>query len=250
MRAAIDPRPRRQETFGVVAAIPEEVAPLVARLGPGRRTRDGRTEFIDGRLGARRVVVARTGEGRWNAECGARRLLERFPVSRLLCVGFCGGLSPDLVAGELVIARRLVDPLRPLAAPLAPAIDGARPATLVTVDRMLCTPADKRSAWEAAGGGVATAADMETAAVARVAESRQVPYVALRVVSDAADEALPLDFNRFVDESGRLDRWAIVVRAVRRPSLLPGLFELRGRSRRCAERLADAVCAMIESGGS
>jgi len=92
---------------------------------------------------------------------------------------------------------------------------------------------------------VPAAVDLETAAWARVAGELGVPYLAVRAVSDTASETLPVDFNRLRGADGRVRRSAVVLEAVRRPRLIPGLFDLGRRTRRCAERLADSVEAIL-----
>ena len=48
----------------------------------------------------------------------------------------------------------------------------------------------------------ATGLDMESAAVAAVAQERGLPMAIVRAVSDLVDEDLPLDFNLFLRPTG------------------------------------------------
>jgi adenosylhomocysteine nucleosidase len=239
-----------QPTVGIVAAIDEELCAISKRLTATRRWDDGRVRFIEGRLADQPVVIARTGEGRGNATHGTRLLLEHTRVSQLIIIGFCGGLSPGLAPGTVLIGRRLVDGEQAVQPAGPAAVDGGSlpAATFVTLDRMLCSVEHKRAAWEEIGGRGVAVVDTETAAVARVAESRGVPYVAIRAVSDTAEESLPLDFNRFVDGTGRVDRLGVAAHAARHPKVIGSLWKLRGRTKRCSEMLADAVSEWIDRG--
>ena len=87
--------------------------------------------------------------------------------------------------------------------------------------------------------------DLESASYARVAAARRVPYSVLRAVSDSANEALPLDFNRFRRSDGSSDRWAVARHAVLHPSIVPELMQLRERLRYCARRLAQLIVEML-----
>jgi adenosylhomocysteine nucleosidase len=82
----------------------------------------------------------------------------------------------------------------------------------------------------------ATGLDMESAAVAAVAQERGVPLAILRTVSDLVDEDLPLDFNLFLRPTG----WIKGMRAlIGRPSSFVGLNRLRKQSSLAADRLTE-----------
>lgn len=82
----------------------------------------------------------------------------------------------------------------------------------------------------------ATGLDMESAAVAAVAQDRGIPMAVVRTVSDLVDEDLPLDFNLFLRPTGWLQGLQAVVC---RPSSLAGLNRLRKQSRVAADRLTE-----------
>jgi hypothetical protein len=81
---------------------------------------------------------------------------------------------------------------------------------LLSVPAALESPAEKRAAAAATG---AVAVDMESAAIAAVAERARVPFLALRVVVDGADDALPRGAEQWIDEQGRT-RTTAALRAV------------------------------------
>jgi adenosylhomocysteine nucleosidase len=78
--------------------------------------------------------------------------------------------------------------------------------------------------------------DMESAAVAAVAQERGLPMAIVRTVSDLVDEDLPLDFNLFLRPTG----WTKGMQAlIGRPSSLVGLNRLRKQSRVAGDRLTE-----------
>ena len=82
----------------------------------------------------------------------------------------------------------------------------------------------------------ATGLDMESAAVAAVAQERGVPMAIVRTVSDLVDEDLPLDFNLFLRPTG----WIKGMQAlIGHPSSIGGLNRLRKQSRVAADRLTE-----------
>ena len=240
----------------VVTALPEELAPLVARTAVVRKLRAGSLRVYCGRLGRVPVVLARTGDGAKRAESGVEKLLADFPVGRLLVVGIAGGLSPSLGAGALVVAREVRDGQASAPSPdpawvqRALRLEGTSGATVVSADRILSTPAAKREAWRALPHGGPAVVDLESATLARAAAARGVPYLVVRAVSDPVEEALPFDPNRCVDRYGGLRRHRVLAQALLRPSSLGPLWRLRRRGRRCAGRLAELVDELLNLGYS
>jgi adenosylhomocysteine nucleosidase len=229
----------------VIAAMAEEIAPLCARAETDRVMRIGSCRVQHGRLGGEAVILARTGEGRTRAERGAAALLDRFDPKLLVVVGIAGGLSPDLDAGDVVVAREVRDGGGPFRAPdpgwIGRALrDGRAVAgTVISTSEILGTPAEKAAARAGLPTDEPATVDLESAAFARAAAARNIPYVVLRAVSDTADERLPLDFNACRDQAGGIRRMAVVRRALLHPASVRGLWRLRRRLGRCADELAD-----------
>lgn len=239
----------------IVAALPEEIAPLRARLPQLTRTRVRGLDTTLARLGAEAVVLAVTGDGARNAGAGIAALLEVVAVSRLIVIGVAGALTPDLEAGALVVAARVHDdggasvlvPEEALVGAAARAC-GGRPATVITSARLADTPAARRTLLARAGVGVATAvADLESAIYARAAAERGVPWVVLRAVSDTAAETLPALLERSRDPGGAVRRGRVLRGAAFSPGSIPALVRLRARLGRCAQALAVSALALLPS---
>jgi hypothetical protein len=109
---------------------------------------------------------------------------------------------------------------------------------LLSIDRVIASAREKAELHRTTG---ADAVEMEAAAIAERAESWKVPFRAIRVVSDSAEESLPLDFNRMRDADGRFSRARIVGAALRHPSVFPRLLRLDQRSKLAAEALGDFI---------
>ena len=108
---------------------------------------------------------------------------------------------------------------------------------VVSVDRVAITAQDKCALRVSTGAAVV---EMESAAVARKARQWAVPFGCIRVVSDAAGEDLPLDFNLYRDADGRFERTRIALAALGRPfTVLPGLIRLARHCSHAAERLGE-----------
>jgi adenosylhomocysteine nucleosidase len=229
----------------IVAAMNEELEPLLGRVRVERRSDMDGCGVVWGSLGSAPVVVARTGEGSAAASRGAASVLGNVSAGRMLVIGVSGGLSESLEHGTIIVGRSVT---RVGGKPQLPdeewsvaalTLNGAQSAELITTTEILCTPSAKSDALARLNGDGPAAVDLETAAYAEVAASRNVPWLAVRAISDTADDTLPVDFNRFLDDEGRIDRGKVTWYAMRHPATVPGLLEMQRRVSLCAERLAE-----------
>jgi len=148
-------------------------------------------------------------------------------ADRIVSIGFCGALDPTLRIGDIVISGEVPKELG------ASFVQG----DVLSVDRVAITAAEK---GELRASTQAAVVEMESAAVARKAREWEIPFGCVRVVSDVADENLPLDFNRYRDADGRFSRTRIALAAMGHPfTVLPGLIRLDRNCRLAAERLGE-----------
>jgi adenosylhomocysteine nucleosidase len=224
-----------------------EVGPLARRLRDRKVCRSAGRRFVEGRLGDVQVVLTATGEGAGLATEGTEDLLQRFPVDRLIGLGIAGGLTPDLEAGAVLVAGQVREGEMTVTPPdksWSDAVLGRTATvggTVVSSARIASDPVAKAEVWRRSAGEGSGVVDLESAAVARVAAAEHLPYLMIRAVSDTADEALPLDFERFRKRDGRIAQARVLFEALRRPALWRPLLRLRSRVRRCAESLAEVA---------
>jgi adenosylhomocysteine nucleosidase len=227
----------------IVAALPEELAEIARRSAGLRAGRGGGVEARVGRLGPVGVVLTVTGDGPRNAERGLGATVAAFAPVRCVVVGLAGALTADFQVGDVVAAARIVSADGEEPAPDAEwlAALGLRQSTVYTSDRIAHAPRDKAVLRGRLPSRESAVVDLESAAFARVAAAAGTPFLVLRAVSDLADEALPLDFERFRDADGAVSRGRIAWHAALRPGVASKLYALRRRAQLCAVRLADAV---------
>jgi nucleoside phosphorylase len=237
-------------TIAIVAAMPEELAPLRARLVAASSHQHGAVSVERGRLGGREVALAATGDGARNARAGVAELLGASGAAALVVLGVSGALHPELGTADLVVASRVTDEdgtaREADAAWLAAATHatGGRPAVIVSARRIADSAGEKRRLAEQAGAGLAVV-DLESAVYVAAAEARAIPWVVLRAVSDRADENLPALLNRSLDAGGAVNRGRVLRGLFGDPGALPQLLALRKRVARCAEVLARAAEAAL-----
>jgi adenosylhomocysteine nucleosidase len=120
--------------------------------------------------------------------------------------------------------------------------DVVRSPRIVTVDGLVCDPAEKRRL-----GANYDAVDMESAAVADVCAAAGVPFLAVRAVSDTVDTALSPELVRLLC-GGSVSVWRACVALVRKPSLLSEFLRLGRDTKLAARNLANALRETLTAG--
>src|SRR5437667_33147 len=143
------------------------------------------TVHPDGRLEEMEILI--TGVGRENAERKLHSALKRAPYQLVLSCGFAGGLNPYLTVGTVVFST---DEDAGLTSALLSA--GACPVRFHCADRVATTVEEKQALWTATG---ADAVEMESQIIRAICRAHEIPSATIRVISDAANENLPLDFK-------------------------------------------------------
>jgi adenosylhomocysteine nucleosidase len=192
-----------------------------------------------------KVPIFLTGIGRENAERAAREFLASHTPSLLITCGFAGGLIPELNVGDVIFEIRSSggagdQAYAAVRSKLATA--GAREGKIYCADRIATTAADKKKLQEDTG---ADAAEMESGAVQGVCGGLGIPCITVRVISDTADQDLPLDFNRFLTEDKTLDMSKLMMAVAKAPWKMGALMELQKNTKLAAQRLADVLVKVI-----
>ena len=156
----------------------------------------------------------------------AEALRERRQVDGLISVGFCGALDPALEIGDIVVSGGEVESARKFVC-----------GQIVSAGRVAVTVAERSASYAETG---AIAVEMEAAAVEAKAREWGVAFRCIKVVSDTAEEDMPLDFNRYRDAAGHFSRGRIAMAALARPfSRVPALMKLDRNCRLAAEKLGE-----------
>jgi adenosylhomocysteine nucleosidase len=170
------------------------------------------------------VRLLLTGMGAVNAENAVRSAL-REPFEQVVTCGFAGGLNPLLKTGQV-----LMQDLPPGPKKMAGKFHFS--------DRVIITAQEKRNLWEQTQ---ADAVEMESRAIQRVCKEQRIRCGTLRVISDAADEDLPLDLNALMTPDYRRNFALLAWELVKKPARIPQLRQFQKRIRFAAGELANAV---------
>jgi nucleoside phosphorylase len=197
------------------------------------------TVHPDGRLEEMEVLI--TGIGRENAERKLHSALKRAPYQLVLSCGFAGGLNPYLTVGTVVFSTDEDAGLTPalLAA-------GACPVRFHCADRVATTVEEKQSLWNATG---ADAVEMESQIIRAICRAHQIPSATIRVISDAAHENLPLDFNVLMTAEQKLNYGKLALALLGSPKRIPAILRLQRQTQLAARNLARVLGKVVPGQG-
>jgi adenosylhomocysteine nucleosidase len=182
------------------------------------------------------VSILVTGIGRKNAEKAVREFLTTKSPDMILTCGFAGGLNPDFKVGTVVFSTDNEDLRESLLK------SAARNAKIICAERIAITVAEKENLRRNTN---ADAVEMESDVIQFICRERGIPCATVRVISDAADEDLPLDFNRLSKPDMNLDYGKLLWAIVKSPGKIHGLMKLRKNCQFAAEQLSQILAKII-----
>ncbi|MDO8568451.1 MAG: hypothetical protein Q7R57_07025 [Dehalococcoidales bacterium] len=208
-------------------------------------------QVFRGEYGGKEVLLVQTGVGREKAERAAMFVLEHYPVSTLVSFGFAGALTVESRIGDIILCSTLHCNDRESKMPchsdtglvseslrlLSGGVTRLRQGTSVSVALPVCEPEAKHALGRTFQADIV---DMESGWLARLAGERQIPFLAVRVISDTMQEKMP-PFDRIF--GGRGWRWAKAI-----PYFLahPGDFWLLVRLRRKMRGAGKTMTAFLD----
>lgn len=197
-------------------------------------------DLFKANIGRDEITVLLTGMGGDNA---AKAMLSIPLEYHDVCIssGLAGSLDVALKPGDVVaahsaetLAQTVKSASDPTLVDLAVA-SGAKPVNLFLTSEKIVATAEEKESLSQKGSVV----EMETTHILAAAMQRQVPCVAVRAISDAADEDLPLDFARILDSHGHLKIGGLLKEVGLSPYRIPLLVQFGRQSRAAAKSLAD-----------
>jgi adenosylhomocysteine nucleosidase len=243
--------------LGLVAAMPQEIAPLLQALGRQKPEKVQGFKLYRFDFEGVPVALVESGMGPRHAAAATELLISQAAPKAILNFGFAGAVLPGLRVGELVLSERVFllesgelqeiaewDPslyyllLQRLNAALIPLRRGAFITAAAIMNK-------KEVAEKVAERFSHPVLEMETAAVLQTAARAGVPAAALRAISDAAEEELGFSLEEFCDGDLNLSLPRILFSVARKPGIMPQLIRLSKNSKAAGANLAIAVEAAM-----
>ncbi len=209
----------------IIAALPREVAGLVRGVQPGSiARRAGIYTYV-----LPRCVVACAGMGAARVTLAVEAALRLGDISTLVSVGLAGGCHTDIKVSSVLEAGTVIDSLT---GERFKAGDGGG-AKLVTT-HTIASVREKERLLSSYGADLV---DMEAATVARLAAIRELPFRAIKAVSDGHDFELS-SLSRFASSHGHFRTGAFALHTALRPRQWRKTMQLGAASQRALAVLA------------
>ena len=200
--------------LGIIVSLPRELKSLTRHTIPV----GGSKALTDN------VLVALSGMGAERAYTAGSLLISQ-GATALLGWGCAAALDDRVSAGCLILPERIIGTkgeIHPVSAEwhhrLCQTLESIHPVrtdALVESDAIVTTSAEKRMLAKRTR---AAATDMESAAEARLAMERGLPFLALRAIVDTASSDIPENVLEALDSQGNINVWKLLMGVYLRPA--------------------------------
>jgi adenosylhomocysteine nucleosidase len=247
--------------IGLIAAMPEEIRPLLRLAGKYRRERIDGFDAYRFTYGKEKVLLIKSGMGLVNAASAALILIKAKPCI-IVNFGFCGAVKEGPQVGDIMVAQRILLNRENLFSPQSGIVE----EEAKRLSRSLADALKDRD-FRVHGGAFITAAEirnkaemarlvptwvpnpvleMETAAVAKAAAMEGVPLLAVRGVSDDSGEELQFSISELTDARMEIRIGKVLRTVAGKPWIIPQMLRMAKNSRKAGESLALALAVMLE----
>ncbi len=186
------------------------------------------------RFGDRVFWAVVTGPGAERARAGSQFLLE-CGASMLLNLGVAGSLVEDLDSGSLVCPSKIkgetskdyrvdVNLGNRLFKLLVASGIKVKDGTLLTTNEVIATPKKKRALHFDTG---AYLVDMEAFFISEICQNANIPFLAVKAISDSVNQVLPPVVTQCVKSNGGLNMPLLIFYLVLKPWLVSRLIEMK-----------------------
>jgi adenosylhomocysteine nucleosidase len=255
----------KTKIIGLIAAIPEEIRPLLKRAGNYKKEKVGRFDAYRFSMGNEKLLLVKSGMGLENAAAATEALINDAKPGLIINFGFCGGITPEHKIGDVAVAHRILINNEALFSPQS-GIDeeGAKLLSRSLADSLtdkdfkvfggvFITVAEIRRKDELAplipSWAKNPVLEMETAAVVKEAIRKGVRIFAVRSVSDDGGEELSFSLNDLTDENREVKTGKVLMTVAKRPWVIPQMLRLSKGSKKAGENLATAITSLLEEAG-
>jgi adenosylhomocysteine nucleosidase len=210
---------------GIVVALPEELSTLTST-----KLTKGSSRFINNN-----VLVIYSGTGPINASSAAEHLISQ-GATKLISWGCAAALSETLKPGDLILVNELIATEENKATPLSVNAHWHQHTSelLATFVKVNCGGlAESKSIVSSSEhkkkihtNTNAVALDMESIAIAKVANQHSLPFLAIRVIADPVEMSLPLAITHSINQHGDVVLSKLLAYLAWHPRELLGLIRL------------------------
>jgi adenosylhomocysteine nucleosidase len=216
--------------------------------------------LYSGKFKNKDTLLVKTGMGKERAENAAQFILEHYPVMAIISLGFAGALAPELRIGDIVVCsilhgapgsgeeKQRLEPLAPDANLLSLASQGPGDRATrfclgsgVTVLQLNSSTQKMQGLNETFHADII---DMESYWIARIASARQIPFIAIRSISDNMQSSVQ-PFDQILASDGELLWKKAVLCFLLHPWYLMNVFTLSRNTRLAKRNLAAFIGDLV-----
>ena len=209
---------QNKKNIAIIGAMDCEVDTIKDCLKNLEIVKHGKLTIYKGELANNNVVIAKSGVGKVCAALNTQYIIDTYSPNYIINTGVAGGIAPELEVGDIVIATSLVqhdfdatalgyvkgyactggDNQKPTffytdeklieafekAVSKINTMSKIHKGVIATGDMFIGTPEKKEELRQLFN---ATAAEMESSAIAQAANTNEIPCLIIRAISDLAD---------------------------------------------------------------
>ena len=216
--------------IGIIGAMELEIEKLISDLKDKQFKKISFLDFYTGKLYSKDVVIVKSNEGKVNSAVATQILISNFAVSYVLNVGVAGALDKNLNIYNVAISSNTVefdqdvtalgykkghtfgidlvyvDAYKEIAKKISESCNKIgiiyKIGTIISSDKFVVNEEEKvilKNEYNA------IAVDMESASINHVAKLNNIPFVALRVISDSGNNVEYVKFaNKAVENISKI----------------------------------------------
>jgi adenosylhomocysteine nucleosidase len=185
--------------LAVFGAMEEEITEFRRAMAVEATDIHGGCQVYRGNYRGHSLLLVKHGVGKRRALNACRDVLDHYPVTAIVSLGFAGALKPGCRTGDMflyssigcaeepLVDRQLTD-ARLLGLANSCNLKNMTCGTGVTSLHLVSTPTDKKTLRELS---TADMVDMESFWIARLAVENGIPFIVARAVSDAERDTVP-----------------------------------------------------------
>jgi adenosylhomocysteine nucleosidase len=243
----------------ILAALKQEIASLARSLSEKKYSNLERFSVCKGKYNDKNVLLVITGMGRERAERATKMVLKSNQLTLLVSLGFAGALNPELAAGDIILCSGVhygdgndnnmtyyihssdKEMYTLLCRTLESESVNFRTGEVVSVLQPIQTAEERAELRDQFNAEIV---DMESYWIASIAAQRQVPFLALRAVSDTVDDIFP-PIEQIVDIEGNLLPRKAALHFLSHPWHLTMLFGLYRNSVKAGKNLNEVIKRLV-----
>lgn len=96
------------ENIGIVVAMDEEKAEIEKLISNKEIKKINNLKFIIGKIKDKNIVLVQCGVGKVNAARTTQKLIDKFNITTIINVGVAGAINSNLKIGDVIIAKKVI----------------------------------------------------------------------------------------------------------------------------------------------